>query len=194
MHRHHHGAGPCDGFGFADARAHHNFGGRRGGKSPFGMGLGGHGFPGHPAMRARRGDVRTAVLRLLAEQPMHGYQIIQELAARSEGAWSPSAGSVYPTLQLLADEGLITSEETAGKKVFSLTTAGDAAVAEVADQAAPWEAAAQNDSGVAGYREAVAKLMHAAFQVGKNGSAEQIAAGIEVLNDARKKLYAILAD
>lgn len=169
---------------------HHDF---KAGARMGGHGFGPHGFGGHGG-RARRGDVRTAILRLLAEAPMHGYQIIQELAARSEGAWSPSAGSVYPTLQLLADEGLITSEETAGKKVFSLTTAGDAAVAEVADQAAPWEAAAQNDSGVAGYREAVAKLMHAAFQVGKNGSAEQIAAGIEVLNDARKKLYAILAD
>ena len=168
-----------------------------------GKGRGGHGHGhghgafggfGHGGMRARRGDVRAAVLRLLSEQPMHGYQIIQELSARSDGAWSPSAGSVYPTLQLLADEGLVTAEETAGKKVFSLTEAGIAAVAETADQPAPWDEAAQSDSGASGYREAIAKLMAAAFQIGKGGSAEQVAAAVEVLTDARKKLYAILAE
>jgi DNA-binding PadR family transcriptional regulator len=104
------------------------------------------------------------------------------------------AGSVYPTLQLMADEGLIKAEETAGKKVFSLTEAGTAAVAENADQPAPWEEVAQSDAGNGSYREAVAKLMHAAFQIGKSGSTNQVAAGIEVLNDARKKLYAILAE
>ena len=114
---------------------------RHGFKMPFGMPMPGHGFGG-PGMRARRGDIRAAVLRLLSEQPMHGYQMIQELSARSGGAWSPSAGSVYPTLQLLADEGLVTAEETAGKKVFSLTEAGIAAVAETADQPAPWDEAA----------------------------------------------------
>lgn len=125
---------------------------------------------------------------------MHGYQIIQELSARSGGAWSPSAGSVYPTLQLLADEGLVTAEETGGKKVFSLTEAGVAAVAETADQPAPWDEAAQGDSGTAGYREAAGKLMPVLFQMGKTGSADQITAAIEVLNDTRKKLYAILAE
>lgn len=147
-----------------------------------------HGFGG----RARRGDVRLAVLRLLTEQPMHGYQIIQELSARSEGAWSPSAGSVYPTLQLLADEGLITAQESAGKKVYSLTDEGAATVAETADQPAPWES--QTDTGAAGYRDAAGKLMQAMFQVGKNGSAEQVTAATELLNETRKRLYAILAE
>jgi DNA-binding PadR family transcriptional regulator len=153
----------------------------------------GHGFGGHGGSRARRGDVRTGVLRLLAETPMHGYQIIQELSARSDGAWTPSPGSVYPTLQLLADEGLVTSEEAAGKKVFSLTAAGTAAVAKVADQPAPWEEAAQS-SGTAGYREAVSKLMPVFMQIGKGGSPEQLTAAIEILNDTRKKLYKILAE
>jgi DNA-binding PadR family transcriptional regulator len=168
--------------------------GARGFKGPFGMGMPPHGmgFGGHGA-RARRGDVRAAVLRLLSESPMHGYQIIQELSARSGGAWSPSAGSVYPTLQLLADEGLIVSAETAGKKVFSLTDAGTAAVAETVDQPAPWEDAAQGDAGN-GYREATGKFMAAAFQVGKNGTKAQTDAAIEILNDARKRLYAILSE
>ncbi len=173
---------------------HHHGGFGRGGKGPFGMGMHPHGFGGPGGMRARRGDVRAAVLRLLSEAPMHGYQIIQELSSRSGGAWSPSPGSVYPTLQLLADEGLIIAEETAGKKVFSLTETGVAAVAENADQPAPWEEAAQSDSGSAGYREAAGKLMAALVQIGKGGSADQVTAAIEVLNDARKKLYAILAE
>ena len=152
------------------------------------------GFGGPGGQRARRGDIRTAVLRLLSEAPMHGYQIIQELSARSGGAWTPSAGSVYPTLQLLADEGLVTAEETAGKKVFSLTDSGKAAAAETADQPAPWDEAAQNGSGVQGYREAAGRLMPVVFQIGKTGTADQVTRAIEILIDTRKKLYAILAE
>ena len=170
---------------------HHGFkmGGFGMGMPPHGMGFG---SPG--ALRARRGDVRAAILRLLAEQPMHGYQIIQELSARSGGAWTPSAGSVYPTLQLLADEGLIVAQETAGKKVFSLTDTGTAAVAATADQPAPWEEAAQSGTGASGLREAIGKLMPAVFQIGKNGTAAQVAETIEILDGARKKLYAMLAE
>jgi DNA-binding PadR family transcriptional regulator len=144
--------------------------------------------------RARRGDVRQAILRLLSEQPMHGYQIIQELSERSGGLWKPSAGSIYPALQLLADEGLVEAEEAGGKRVFRLTDAGIAAVAESADQPAPWEEATQQRPGAAGYHEAVGKLMRAVFQVGATGTPEQVRAGIDVLNDARKRLYAILAE
>lgn len=190
MHTHHTGDESC-GHGM---RGHHGDFGKRGIRPPFGMMGHIHGMGGPGGMRARRGDVRTAVLRLLSETPMHGYQIIQELTARSEGAWSPSAGSVYPTLQQLADEGLVTAEETAGKKVFSLTESGAALVAETADQPAPWEDAASNDTGAAGYRDAVGKLMPAVFQLGKSGSSEQIAAGVEILNDTRKKLYALLSE
>lgn len=150
-----------------------------------------HGFGGH---RARRGDVRTAILRLLSEKPMHGYQMIQELSERSGGSWSPSAGSVYPTLQMLADEGLISSEEIGGKKVFSLTEAGTDAVTAAAGEPAPWEETSTSTEGVQGYREAVVKFGQAAMQVGRNGTPEQRNAAIEILNDARKKLYAILAE
>ncbi len=173
-------------------RGHHDMFGKHGMRPPFGMG--GHPGFGGPGMRARRGDVRPAILRLLSEQPMHGYQIIQELSARSGGVWSPSAGSVYPTLQMLADEGLVSSAEDAGKKVFSLTEAGMAAVAETADQPAPWEEASQGDSGFGEYRDAAGRLMQAMFQIGKGGTEAQRTAAIEVLTDARKKLYAILAE
>ncbi|MHB1343454.1 MAG: PadR family transcriptional regulator [Thermoleophilia bacterium] len=187
MHAHHHG-GSCD----RSTRGHHGGFGPHGFKHPFGIAGHLHGFA--RGGRARRGDVRTGILRLLAEQPMHGYQIIQEISSRSAGAWSPSAGSIYPALQLLADEGLVTSEETAGKRVFDLTDAGKAAVAETADQPTPWDEAAQGDSGAGGLREAAGRLMPAIFQIGKAGSTDQVTAAIAVLNDARKKLYAILAE
>jgi len=189
MHSHHSGEESCG----RGVRGHHGGFGRHGFKPPFGAGMHPGGFGG-PGSRARRGDIRSAVLRLLSEQPMHGYQIIQELSARSGGAWNPSPGSVYPTLQLLADEGLVSAEETAGKKVFSLTASGIAAVAETADQPAAWEDAAQGDTGAASYRESAGKLAQAMFQIGKTGSPDQIAAAIEVLGDTRKKLYAILAE
>lgn len=202
MHRFHHGD-KCEhgsgghghghgGHGHGHGRGHHGGHGR--GHHGFKHGMGGHPHFGPGGLRARRGDVRSAILRLLSEQPMHGYQIIQELSERSGGAWNPSAGSIYPALQLLADEGLITAEETAGKRVYSLTDAGTASVAETAEQPAPWEDAAQSGTGVAGLREASAKLMPALMQIGRSGSADKIGAAIEILNDTRKKLYAILAE
>jgi len=161
------------------------------------LGLGAH-HPGQfgPHSRARRGDTRTAILRVLAEEPMHGYQIIQELSQRSGGAWSPSAGSVYPTLALLADEGLIEGTETAGKKVFSLTAVGTAAVADLAEEPAPWDvAAASSDvSGLLGLRDAGGRLAAAVMQVGKSGDKADVDATIEILKSARKQVYALLAE
>src|SRR6478735_6661636 len=85
---------------------------------------------GRGGPRARRGDVRAAVLALLDERPMHGYEMIKELEERTQGAWVPSPGSIYPTLQLLEDEGLIRGEESDGKRRFALTDAGKSAQAE----------------------------------------------------------------
>lgn len=153
-----------------------------------------HGVSHMSAMRARRGYVRNAVLRLLSESPMHGYQIIQELSKRSEGAWSPSAGSVYPTLQLLADEGLLSAEETEGKKVYTLTEAGKEEVGKMADEPAPWESAAGSGTDVASLRRAASKMMQALMQVGRNGTAKQLEAAIETLDETRKKLYTIIAE
>lgn len=169
--------------------------GRRGQRPPFGpFGPGHmHGGWGGPASRARRGDVRVAVLRLLAEQPMHGYQVIQELSARSGGAWTPSPGSVYPTLQLLEDEGLVSSEETAGKRVYGLTDAGRAAVAETAGTPAPWDEAAEASTSNE-LREAAGRMLVAVRQVAHAANEDQKARAVEVLTEARKKIYAILAE
>lgn len=92
-----------------------DFGGGRAAFGPFGPPFGGGPFGGGRGGRgggrgrARRGDVRASILALLKDRPMHGYEMIQEIGERSGGAWKPSPGSVYPTLQLLEDEGLITS-------------------------------------------------------------------------------------
>ena len=200
MDRYHHEGGPCDMGPVENLRRAMGHGGhgQRGFRGPFGPHGHGHGrmpggFGGPGGGRARRGDVRSAVLRLLAEQPMHGYQIIQELSSSSGGAWSPSAGSVYPTLQLLADEGLVIAEETGGKKVFSLTDAGTAAVAESADQPAPWDEAAESDAG-GDLRQQMPRIGAAVWQIAMTRNAEKIARANEVLTDARKKLYAILAE
>ncbi|MEJ1198712.1 MULTISPECIES: PadR family transcriptional regulator [unclassified Streptomyces] len=166
---------------------------------PFGPGFG-HGGPwggrgrGGPRGRARRGDVRASILALLKDRPMHGYEMIQEIAERSGGAWKPSPGSVYPTLQLLEDEGLIASESEGGKKLFALTEAGRTAAEEGPE--APWEEASRGVDWEAlnDIRQAGFGLMEAFGQVWKTGSKEQREKALAVIGDARKKLYLILAD
>jgi DNA-binding PadR family transcriptional regulator len=144
--------------------------------------------------RMSRGDVRTAVLALLAEKPMHGYQIIQEIDSRSGGSWKPSAGSVYPTLQLLADEGLIVAEEAGGRKTYSLTDAGGM-VAEEAAGSAPWETAAptKEHHRATALPKAGVELAQAAAQVARTGTPAQVAEAVEILDEARRRLYALLA-
>ncbi|SIT69141.1 PadR family transcriptional regulator [Microbacterium sp. RU33B] len=143
--------------------------------------------------RMGKGDVRAAVLALLAEKPMHGYQIIQEIEDRSGGSWKPSPGSVYPTLQLLADEGLILAEESNGRKTYSLTEEGRA-VADSADGSAPWETQGPRDSGRAtALPKAGVELAQAVAQVGRSGSAEQVQQAVALLDETRRKLYSILA-
>ena len=184
------------------------FGGRGGpfgrGGFPFGPGgpgAGGFGGPGggwggKRGGRARRGDVRTAALLLLAEEPRNGYQIMQELEERSGGAWRPSPGSVYPALQQLEDEGLIRSGDQDGRKLFELTDAGREEVAERdAEQPAPWEQMA------GGVTDDAWALMHTGREVGmamiqvmQTGSDAQRREAQRILVDARRDLYRLLAD
>ncbi|MFF1383527.1 PadR family transcriptional regulator [Arthrobacter sp. NPDC058288] len=150
-------------------------------------------FEKRSGTRAGRGDVRSAVLALLAERPMHGYQIIREIEERSSGSWKPSAGSVYPTLQLLADEGLIRAEESNGRKIYSLTEAGREEMAG-AHASAPWELGGQaSGTGFAALPKAGLELAQAASQVGRTGSPEQVQQAVAVLDEARRRLYSILA-
>ncbi|MGW4233940.1 PadR family transcriptional regulator [Streptomyces sp. NPDC004980] len=163
------------------------------GGGPFGGG-GGRGGRGGGRGRARRGDVRASILALLKDRSMHGYEMIQEIGERSGGAWRPSPGSVYPTLQLLEDEGLIVSASEGGKKLFTLTEAGRTEAESGSE--APWEEAGRGVDweGVNEIRQAGFGLMEAFGQVWKTGSADQRQKALTVINDARKKLYLILAD
>ncbi|MCR2763490.1 PadR family transcriptional regulator [Microbacterium sp. zg.B48] len=143
--------------------------------------------------RMGRGDVRAAVLALLAEKPMHGYQIIQLIEERSGGSWKPSPGSVYPTLQLLADEGLISAEESNGRKTYSLTEEGRQ-VADEAGKSVPWEtSAAKENPRTAGLPKAGIDLAQAVAQVGRTGTPEQVKESIAVLDEARRRIFSILA-
>jgi len=175
-------------------RAHERHGGWGGppfGGPPFGGGGGGRGR----GRRARRGDVRTATLLLLAEEPRNGYQIMQELEERSGGNWRPSAGSVYPALQLLEDEGLIRSEEIDGRKLLHLTDAGRALVAERGkDQPAPWDQMAGDvPDDTRAIMKVVKEAMIAASQVMQSGSESQRAEARKLLVALRRDLYGILA-
>ncbi|MDX6537609.1 MAG: hypothetical protein QOD37_1950 [Gaiellales bacterium] len=156
------------------------------------------GFPGFLGRgpRAGRGDVRAAILALLAEEPMHGYQIMRELGERSGGVWRPSPGSIYPTLQQLEDEELVRPETgDGGRRVFTLTDSGREAQAAAAGGPAPWEeVGAEGDSTALELRDLVHQVMGAARQVLHAGEASQIAQAKDVLRDTRRKLYRILAE
>jgi DNA-binding PadR family transcriptional regulator len=169
----------------------------------FGPGYGRHGGfgPGFgPPMFGRgprrgRGDVRAAIIALLAEEPMHGYQIITELTERSGGVWRPSPGSVYPTLQALEDQGLVTADQTEGRRVFSLTEEGRAAAEAAGDGPAPWESAARGaDRSLVDLRGLMFEVGAAIMQVGRAGSESQVKAVGEILTDTRRRIYLVLAD
>lgn len=157
---------------------------------------------GHPGRRrgrrgrGRGGDVRAAALLLLEEQPRHGYDLIQEVGRRSEGAWTPSPGSIYPVLQQLEDEGLVEFERVDGRKTASLTDAGRAHVEEQREQlGTPWEAPA--DRGGDEMREYAASLksfLAAWKQVAQDGSPAQREQATTILQQARKDLYRVLAE
>jgi DNA-binding PadR family transcriptional regulator len=191
------GEGPGHGPGRHSRHRHHGgprggFGGPFGGFGPGGSGRG----PRGRGRKARRGDIRTAALLLLNEEPRNGYQIMQEVEERSDGVWRPSPGSVYPALQQLEDEGLIRSEELEGRKLFQLTDEGRAYVQERGeDKPAPWE---QMSGDVSDQMHELGKLMRevgfAFAQVMKTGSEAQIGEARKVLGAARKDLYRILAD
>lgn len=169
--------GPPEAFGFGGY-----FGGGRRGRR------------GGPGRRARRGDVRAAALALLVERPMHGYEMIQELEERTDGVWRPSPGAVYPALSLLEDQGLVTADAEAGKRLFSLTDIGREEAAKLGDRK-PWDdVTAGIDPSQLELRDALGPIAIAARQVAVDGTTAQQAAAAEVLAETRRKLYAILAE
>lgn len=187
-------------------------GGRGGpGRGPLGEGPFGRGGPGAffggpfgggpwgPGRHRRggrgRGDVRTALLLLLAERPMHGYEMISELESRSGGLWRPSPGSVYPTLQLLEDEGLVVASQEDSRRRYALTDAGREVAATLAEGTPPWSRVEDEaDGATLGLRRATMTTVAAARQVAIAGDEEQRRAAIAILADARRRLYRLLGE
>jgi DNA-binding PadR family transcriptional regulator len=164
-----------------------------------------HSMPGGPfrggpfrrdSRRQRRGDVRAAVLVLLEEQPRNGYQIIQELTERSNEAWRPSPGSIYPILQQLEDEGLVTVSAAGSGRTYELTAAGRDLVAEQREQLGkPWESADLGFStSVRELMGTARDVMMAAKQVILAGSETQIARATSIMVETRRSLYGLLAE
>jgi len=146
--------------------------------------------------RARRGAIVNATLLLLDERPMHGYELITELESRSEGRWRPSPGTMYPALGRMEEHGLVESEELDGKKQFRLTDAGRRRLAEFRDArddgaVDPWDDTGRGRRG--DLRGHVAELVGQVRQIGRFGTPEQIERAADVLSDAKRTLYAILA-
>jgi DNA-binding PadR family transcriptional regulator len=170
------------GFGF-DPRGGFAFGGPRGRRG------GGR--------RGKRGDVRAAILVLLSDRAMHGYEMIQEISDRSGGLWRPSPGSVYPTLQLLVDEGLIVGTESEGsKRLFELTDEGRTAAEKV--ETPPWEEIAEGwkeeAPGAVNLHTAVTQLMGAVAQSAYTAGEEQQQRIVDIVNNARREIYNILGE
>lgn len=183
--------------------------GRRGGPfgpdfGGFGPGFGGPGGPrgfggpggGRGRGRRRRGDVRVALLLLLAEEPRNGYGLMQILEERSDGTWRPSPGSVYPALQQLEDEGLIRGAQGDTGRTFEITEAGREQLAQRGEQKPPWEDDEDDDTRDAwrSFRHAIGSTAKAAAQVAQEGDPDKIAQAVELLKETRRGLYRILAE
>lgn len=147
---------------------------------------------GRGGRSVRRGNVRLAILSVLRDRPMHGYEIIRELETRTQGRWRPSAGSVYPTLQLLEEEGLLTSEELEGRRTYSLSDAGADAVEGQGFGGATWFEAEL--AGEPDLRRSAMSLVGAVRQVERTGTPRANEAAREILADARRRIYRLLAE
>lgn len=141
----------------------------------------------------RRGDVRDLLLAALVAGPAHGYELMSRLEEAAGGRWRPSPGSVYPSLLLLEDEGLVRGVEDSGRKVYELTAAGT----ERADRGRLAELAADDGPLTHGHQELRDSLMQlrlAAKQVALAGDPAQVTAAATIVRTARQSLYRLLAD
>jgi DNA-binding PadR family transcriptional regulator len=209
----------CDGWQWSYNDDNFHAAGRRGGRGghrhgPWGGGPGGAwgGGPGGPfgppwasflqaifgldrGPRARRGDVRAALLVLLDEEPRNGYQLMQEIERRSQGAWRPSSGSVYPTLSQLEDEGLVAATKDESNRVYRLTERGKTYVAKHRDElGTPWETESSANDPRWELMNLMREIGPALGQVMKYGTPEQVAEARRIMTEARRALYRLLAD
>jgi DNA-binding PadR family transcriptional regulator len=153
---------------------------------PFGGGRGGG------RGRRRRGDVRTALLLVLADEPRNGYQLMQEIEERSGGRWRPSPGSVYPALAQLEDERLVRAIDRDDMKLFEITDEGRKHLEERHDDAPPWED--DEPVSISDLKAQIKQIAIAAAQVMQAGNEDQVTRAGETLAEARRAIYRILAE
>lgn len=149
--------------------------------------------------KVRRGDVRSAILDVLAVEPMNGYQVIQQIAQRSNGLWKPSPGSVYPTIQQLEDEGLVEGADQEGRRLLQLSEEGRRYVEEHPEElAATWRPFEEEAEGTGeakpDLKPVAGQVMAAVWQVMTSGTRQQRAEAAEILAETRRRLYGLLAD
>ncbi|HVA73203.1 MAG TPA: PadR family transcriptional regulator [Acidimicrobiales bacterium] len=142
--------------------------------------------------RMRRGDVKAEVLSALVDGPAHGYEVIRRLEEKSGGMWRPSPGSVYPTLQMLEDAGLVRASEQDGRRTYELTDEGRTEAEQSGGEDRDWDN--QEMGGRLAARNAMVQLHMAARQVATSGTADQVDRAAAVLRQARQSLYQILAE
>ena len=150
--------------------------------------------PSFRGRRGRRGAVRLAVLALLSERPMHGYEMMQELSERTQGMWRPSPGSLYPALQLLEDQGLVKSLTNDGRRQFTLTDEGRAELAKQPATKAPWETLMNGADQDVALRLAMRHVMTAVRQVAEAGTADQKVRAEKLITELRRQMYLLLAE
>ena len=162
----------------------------------FGLAQAGHAAKGAP--KVRRGDVRAAILDILATGPMNGYQVIQQIADRTHGVWKPSPGSVYPTIQQLEDEGLVEGTTSEGRRLLQLTDTGRAYVAEHLEEMAetwrPFDEPGEATEQTTDLKPVIGQVMSAVWQVVTSGTRQQQAEAAEILSETRRRLYTLLAE
>ena len=149
--------------------------------------------------KVRRGDVRAAILDMLKDEPMNGYQLISQIAERSGGAWKPSPGSVYPTIQQLEDEGLVEADDERGRRTLRLTEEGrryvEERAVEMAETWAPFgEQRQSNGDEYANLKPEIGQVMAAVWQIVTTGTDRQRRDAIKILIETRRQLYGLLAD
>ena len=150
-------------------------------------------FGGRRGPVVRRGEIRSLILGALTDKPMHGYEVIQALESQSEGRWRPSAGSIYPTLQLLSDEGLVSGEDLDGRRVYTLTDEGRKA-AEAAKSRSPWTDTGGDENRTPDVMHLAMQLGGAVVQVQRTGSPAARLEAVKILTEARKQLYRLLSE
>jgi DNA-binding PadR family transcriptional regulator len=152
-------------------------------------------FRGWHGFQAKRGDMSPILLRVLAEKPMHGYEIIRELEQKSHGLWRPSPGSVYPTLQLLEEQDLVESRDEGGKKVYTITDEGRSQ-AKSSKARGPWECRDDKHDmeQVMEVRGSILEFIGTMRQLMRGGTADQQERAIAVIKEAKSKLDSILGE